>query len=189
MRTPNLGISSPNTQASLCTPKEETLSPTMHSQPLPLLSTATGSRTEILSSLNLDKGKAPPPLQHARPPSSSQPDPSLDFKKESPSASVPDFQPRRWEGGCIVEEEIPPSWQVLEDVENIHYLAKEHLELLFDIRKRQDEQAQGQRIINQCLDLLFEAFSDAPRSASCPTCKEKYVPTFTSNGRPGSPLV
>lgn len=189
MRTPNFEISSPNTQASLCTPKEETLSPTMHSQPLPLLSTATSSRTEILPSLNLDKGEAPPPLQHAGPPSSSQSGPSLELKKESPSASVPDFQPRQWEGGCIVEEEIPPSWQVLEDGENIHYLAKEHLELLFDIRQRQDEQAQGQRIINQRLDFLFEAFSDAPRSASCPTCKQKYVPAFTSNGRPGSPLV
>jgi hypothetical protein len=111
----------------------------MHSQPPPLLLTATGSRTEILPSLDLDKGEAPPPLQHARRPSSSQLGPSLELKKESPSASIPDFQPRRWEGGCIVEEEIPPSWQVSEDGENIHYLAKEHLELLFDIRQWQDE--------------------------------------------------
>jgi hypothetical protein len=103
-----------------------------------------------------------------------------------------------------VEEEIPPSWQVLEEgakaedagtegdekgSHHTHYLAVEHLELLFDIRQRQDEQVHGQRIINQRLDLLFEAFSDAPMPARCPTCKQKFVPTFTSHGHPGSPLA
>jgi hypothetical protein len=50
-----------------------------------------------------------------------------------------------------VEEEIPPKWQLLKEGENTsteggeksshhtHYLAAEHLELLFDIRQRQDE--------------------------------------------------
>jgi hypothetical protein len=92
---------------------------------------------------------------HAGQPSATQPGPSLGNKTGTPSTtclpspSASDFQPHCWEGGCIVEDEIPPSWQFLEEGVNIHYLAEEHLELLFDIRQRQDEQAHGQRIINQ----------------------------------------
>jgi hypothetical protein len=48
-----------------------------------------------------------------------QPSPSLvqlqgSLATLSPSTSH-DFQPRWWEGGCIVEEEIPPSWQLTGD--------------------------------------------------------------------------
>jgi hypothetical protein len=100
---------------------------------LPLLSLTIASREDIPLSLNLEKEEAPPPLKHIGPPYSSQPGPSLELKEDSPS--IPDFQPHRWEVGCIVEEDIPPSWQVSEDRENIHYLAEEHLELLFYIRK------------------------------------------------------
>ena len=65
-----------------------------------------------------------------------------------------------------MEEEIPPRWQLLEAGENpitvedlgtdggekdslhTYHLAVKHLELLFDIQQRQDEQAYGKRIIN-----------------------------------------
>jgi hypothetical protein len=71
----------------------------------------------------------------------------------------PNYKPGDYYSGdesCIVEEEIPPSWlltnvgknpTVAEDTgkakgeENLpsaYRLAEEHLELLFDIRKRQD---------------------------------------------------
>jgi hypothetical protein len=84
----------------------------------------------------------------------------------SPSSSQ-DFQPHWWEGGCIVEEEIPPRWKLTEGGENpitaedtgtddreegshyTYHLAAEHLELLFDIRQWQDEQVHGQRTIHQ----------------------------------------
>jgi hypothetical protein len=106
-----------------------------------------------------------------------------------------------------VEEEIPPSWQLTgagkdstaaedtgmdkgeESSHSAYHLAEEHLELLFDIRQRQDEQVHGQGIINQRLDLLFEAFTDAPAQARCPTCKQRFTPTYTSHGYPGSPMA
>jgi hypothetical protein len=67
------------------------------------------------------------------------------------------------------------------------HLATEHLELLFDIRQWQDEQEHDQRTIHQRLDLLFEALSDAPSQAQCPTCKQKFVLAYTVYGCPGSP--
>lgn len=88
-----------------------------------------------------------------------------------------------------MEEEIPPSWHLAGDEENpiIYHLAVEHLEILFDIQQRQDEQVHGQRTIHQRLDLLFETLSDAPSQAQCPTCKQKFVPVYTTQGHPGSP--
>jgi hypothetical protein len=106
-----------------------------------------------------------------------------------------------------VEEEIPPSWQLTDAREDpiagedtgtdegeegshfAYHLAAEHLELLFDIWQRQDEHVHGQRAINQRLDLLFEAFSEAPMQARCPTCKNKSVPAYTSHGHLGSPMA
>jgi hypothetical protein len=70
-----------------------------------------------------------------------------------------------------------------------YHLAAEHLELLFDIRQQKDEQVHGQKTIHQGLDLLFEAFSDAPTQARYPTCKQKFIPVYTTHGHPGSPMA
>jgi hypothetical protein len=202
----------PQTQAQspLRIPKMETPSLTEHSPPPP---------QHLPTILNTVKEEALPSIQHpgpklddVEPPSAPQPGPSLvKMEGSPPRASLPspstshDFQPRWWEGGCIVEEEIPPSWQLTGDGENpittedtgkdggeegshyTYHLAAEHLELLFDIRQRQDEQVHGQRTIHQRLDLLFEALSDAPPQAQCPTCKQKFIPVYTAHGHPGSP--
>lgn len=160
-----------------------------------------------------------------------QPGLSLVHLHDSPAAlsasTSRDFQPRWWEGGCIVEEEIPPSWQLSKDGEDTaevgveegnddtdkgndgaedtgkiveegndgaddgshhtFHLATEHLELLFDIRQPQDKQEHGQRTIHRRLDMLFEALSDAPSQAQCPTCKQKFVSAYIVYGCLGSP--
>jgi hypothetical protein len=82
-----------------------------------------------------------------------------------------------------VEEEIPPSWQLIDagkestategnvigkGYERSHFsnhLVEEHLELLFDICQQQDEHVHGQGVINQRLDMLLEALTDAPEQA------------------------
>jgi hypothetical protein len=235
-------------QSTLRIPKEENLPTSPQTQallPLRIPKSETPSPTELspqpsqLASAfpNTAKEEALPSPQHSgtkveevEPPP--QPGPSLVHLHESPATLSPstsrDFQPRWWEGGCIVEEEIPPSWQLTKDGEDTgeagaeegndgadkgndgaedtgkivvkegndgaddgshhtFHLAAEHLELLFDIRQWQDEQEHGQRTIHQRLDLLFEALSDAPSQAQCPTCKQKFVPTYTVYGCPGSP--
>jgi hypothetical protein len=170
-----------NTQSIPCTPKMETPSPTVHSPLLPLTSLcipkketptptvhslASTSKEEAPQGLNSDKVEGPPPMKPLSsmlvdigPHSTSLPGPSPVNKTGSPSKTclpslpVPEFQPRWWEGGCIVEEEIPPRWQLLEAGENpitvedlgtdggekdshhTYHLAVKHLELLFDIRQ------------------------------------------------------
>jgi DNA-directed RNA polymerase sigma subunit (sigma70/sigma32) len=78
----------------------------------------------------------------------------------------------------MVEEEIPPSWQVEENKmvtndENtmvaskekeedqpqqfVNRLIEEHLQLILEIRQKQDDQMHSQRIIGQRMDILFDA--------------------------------
>jgi hypothetical protein len=75
----------------------------------------------------------------------------------------------------MVEEEIPPSWQVEENTviasedKEVEWpllcanrLSEEHLQLIFEIRQKQDDQLHSQRILGQRLDILFDALADAP---------------------------
>jgi hypothetical protein len=98
-------------------------------------------------------------------------------------------EPSYGDESCQVEEEIPPSWQLEgTDKETIaagddetsngeeashfaNHLAKEHLELLFKIRQRQDDQMHCQGVMSQRMDILFEALIDAPTQSRCPTCR------------------
>jgi hypothetical protein len=101
----------------------------------------------------------------------------------------------------MVEEEIPPSWQVeentvvtSEDKEEerpqlcANRLTEEHLQLIFEIRQKQDDQLHSQRILGQRLDILFDALADAPARTRCPTCGQKYTPVYNIHGRPSSPV-
>jgi hypothetical protein len=78
-------------------------------------------------------------------------------------------------GGCIVEEEIPPSRQVEDhstsageetEVEtpllSPNRLSDEHLQIIFEMRQKQDDQLHIQRILGQRMDILFDALVDAP---------------------------
>jgi len=157
METPSPTVHSPPLPlTSLCIPEKKTPTPTVHSL-------ASTLKAEAPQGLNSDKGEAPPPMKplssmlvDTGPHSSSLLGSSLVNKTGSPSKTclpslpVPNFQPRWWEGGCIVEEEIPPRWQLLEAGENpftaedpsidgrekdshhTYHLAVKNLDLLFD---------------------------------------------------------
>jgi len=101
----------------------------------------------------------------------------------------------------MVEEEIPPSWQVKEHMMNVgedkeverallyaNRLSEEHLQLIFEIRQKQDDQLHSQRILGQRLDILFNALVDAPARTRCPTCGQKYTPVYNIHGCPSSPV-
>jgi hypothetical protein len=125
-------------QSALRIPKEENLPTSTQTQallPLRIPKTETPSPTELspqpsqlASALpNKVKEEAPPSPQHSGTKVEevelpSQPGPSLVHLHKSPETLSPstsrDFQPRWWEGGCIVEEEIPPSWQLSKDGED-----------------------------------------------------------------------
>nr|ABK23844.1 unknown [Picea sitchensis] len=108
----------------------------------------------------------------------------------------------------MVEEEIPPSSQLEnnagttetiktradneaikeEEDQPQHFanrLMEEHLQLLFEIRKKQDDQVHSQSILNQQMDILFDALTDAPVRAKCPTCSQEFTLVYTIHGQPG----
>jgi hypothetical protein len=108
---------------------------------------------------------------------------------------------------CMVEEEIPPRWQLEDNTTTANeittevdgkeeeeeqpqhfanHLTKEHLQLLFEIRQKQDDQMHSQSIIGQRMDILFDALTDAPARAICPTCGQRFTLVYTIHGQPGS---
>jgi hypothetical protein len=112
------------------------------------------------------------------------------------------------DGSCKVEEEIPPSWQLdnitgtgmdfnteadkeigKEEEDQPHHfsnhLVEEHLQILFEIRQKQEDQVHSQNVINQRMNIMFEALSDAPASARCPMCSQRFTPAYTIHGQPG----
>jgi hypothetical protein len=86
-----------------------------------------------------------------------------------------------------VEEEIPPSWQVATPTTTMDAvdadlemdadlmeepppptpirLPDEHLQLIFELRQKMDDQAHIQQILGQRMDLLFDAMMEAPAGA------------------------
>jgi hypothetical protein len=110
---------------------------------------------------------------------------------------------------CIVEEEIPPSWQVTQNTPNNaaleeappenadedmdleqplltpHRFSDDHLQIIFDMRRTLDDQMHNQRILGQRMDLLFDALTDAPDKKRCPTCGQKFVPAYNTHGQSG----
>jgi hypothetical protein len=111
------------------------------------------------------------------------------------------------DGSCMVEEEIPPSWKLEDNAATTNEittevagkeeeeeqpqqftnrLTEEHLQLLFEIRQKQDDQMHSQSILGQRMDILFDALADAPAHARCPTCGQRFTPVYTIHGQPGS---
>jgi hypothetical protein len=65
-------------------------------------------------------------------------------------------------------------------------LSEEHLQLIFEIQQKQDDQLHSQCILGQRLDILFDALADAPAQTRCPTCGQKYTHVYNIHGRPSS---
>jgi hypothetical protein len=109
----------------------------------------------------------------------------------------------------MVEEEIPLSWQVEENTaaanevttgvaseekeeeqpqQFANHLTEEHLQLIFEIRQKQDDQMHSQRILGQRMDIMFDTLTDAPMRTRCPTCGQRFTPVYNIHGQPGSTM-
>jgi hypothetical protein len=81
---------------------------------------------------------------------------------------------------CIVQEEIPPKDRptgpplpnpdMVCDQSPPSLFTLEHLELIFEMRSYMMEQLHRHTLISSRLDMLFDAFSNAPVKQRCPTC-------------------
>jgi hypothetical protein len=67
-------------------------------------------------------------------------------------------------------------------------LTEEHLQLIFEIRQKQDDQMHSQRILGQRMDIMFDALADAPARTRCPTCGQRFTPVYNIHGQPGSSM-
>jgi hypothetical protein len=87
------------------------------------------------------------------------------------------------DGSCMVEEEIPLRWQVEENIVVVsedkeegqphlfsNHLTEDNLQLIFEIRKKQDDQMHSQRILGQRMDIIFYALAEDPAWTQCPMC-------------------
>jgi hypothetical protein len=91
---------------------------------------------------------------------------------------------------CIVQEEIPWADRPVEPpphtsamARELHspcFLAPEHLELIFEMRRDMMEQLHRHTLLSSRLDMLFDAFSCTQSKQRCPTCAQPYV--FTPHG-------
>jgi hypothetical protein len=70
---------------------------------------------------------------------------------------------------------------------NPHRFSDDHLQLIFDMRRSLEDQTQNQRTLSRRMDLLFDALSDVPEKTRCPTCGQKFIFTYDTDGRPGLP--
>jgi hypothetical protein len=179
LRTPKMDTPSSlfQTRTTLCTPKMETPSSSTHSPSLPLHYHVSTVKEEVPPpplhpSLTTVKEEAPPPVLHPGLNSLNVTAPPLEV--HFPTATnllappiLKSGEPYYGDGSCIVEEEISSSWQLTgakkdstaaedkgmdkgeERSHSTYHMAEEHLELLFDLRQRQNERVNGQGIINQ----------------------------------------
>jgi hypothetical protein len=86
---------------------------------------------------------------------------------------------------CIVQEEIPwadrpteppfPTSDMDRDLSSPCFLAPEHLELIFEMRRDMMEQLHRHTLLSSRIDMLFDAFSSMPIKQRCPTCAQPYV--------------
>jgi hypothetical protein len=70
---------------------------------------------------------------------------------------------------------------------NPHRFSDDHLQLIFDMRRSLEDQTQNQRTLSRRMDLLFDALSDVPEKTRCPTCRQRFVFTYDTDGRSGLP--
>jgi len=108
---------------------------------------------------------------------------------------------------CKVEEKIPPSWQLdnltgtgkdfnievdkaigKEEEDHPHHfsnhIVEEHLQILFHIRKMEEDHVHSQNVINQRMNILFEVLSDSPWNARCSMCNQSFTQAYNIHGQP-----
>jgi hypothetical protein len=71
--------------------------------------------------------------------------------------------------------EAPPSSILQNSQDQPPLLHPEHLNLIFDVRSMVDDQIFRAICINQCLDMLYVAYSSATPRRQCPTCAQVYA--------------
>jgi hypothetical protein len=84
----------------------------------------------------------------------------------------------------IASEDKEVEWPQL--CEN--HLTKEHLQIIFEIWQKQDDQLHSQHILGQRLDILFDALVDAPARTRCQMCGQKYTLVYNIHVHPISPM-
>lgn len=90
---------------------------------------------------------------------------------------------------CIIKEEIlsvdrpmetPPPSTPDRDLHSTCLLTPEHLELIFEMRRDMQEQLHRHTLLNNRLDILYDALLSSQSQQRCPTCAQPYV--FTPHG-------
>jgi hypothetical protein len=82
---------------------------------------------------------------------------------------------------CTIQEEFPivapPPLNTVEECDQTppNLFSPEQLELIFDIRGYMADQLHRDTLINNRIDMLFDAFSNAPAKQRCPTCAQPFV--------------
>jgi hypothetical protein len=82
---------------------------------------------------------------------------------------------------CTMQEEfpilVPPPLNTVKECDQAppNLFNPEHLELIFDIISYMVDQLHRDTLINNRIDMLFDAFSNAPAKQRCPTCAQPFV--------------
>jgi hypothetical protein len=78
------------------------------------------------------------------------------------------------EGGEVL---APPPISTMQEQWHVPppFFHPEHLELMFDLRSQMVDQVHRGTLMSQRIDMLYDAFSNAPAGQRCPTCAQPYV--------------
>jgi hypothetical protein len=78
------------------------------------------------------------------------------------------------EGGTVL---MPPPISFMQEQGRVPppFFHPEHLELLFDLWGQMVDQVHHGTLMSQRLDMLYDAFSNAPVGQRCPTCAQPFV--------------
>jgi hypothetical protein len=91
------------------------------------------------------------------------------------------------EGGEVFVS--PPIWIVPEPwCAPPPFFHPEQLELVFDLRSQMADQVHHGTLMHQHIDMLYEAFSNAPKGKKCLTCAQPFFPVdseWTTQQDPG----
>jgi hypothetical protein len=69
-----------------------------------------------------------------------------------------------------------------------NHLMEEHLQLIFEIRQKQDDQMHSQCILGQRMEILFGTLANAPAWNRCPTCGQRFTLVYNIHRQPGSAM-
>lgn len=79
-----------------------------------------------------------------------------------------------WEGGMA---SMPHPISTMQESWHVQppFFHPEHLDLMFDLRSQVVDQVHRTILISQRIDMLYDAYSNAPTGKRCPTCAQPYV--------------